>query len=46
MYNGNSSLERFKADIFGEADPNDRTLEQMDMSAYDMMGFLSGNSKF
>ncbi len=40
------ALERFKADIFGEADPNDMTPEQMDMSADDMMGFLSGNSKF
>ncbi len=40
------ALERFKADIFGEADPNDMTPEQMDMSADDMMVFLSGNSKF
>ena len=40
------TLARFKADIFGEADPNDMTPEQMDMSADDMRGFLSGNTKF
>ncbi len=34
------ALARFKADIFGEADPNDMTPEQMDMSADDMMVFL------
>ncbi len=41
-----TALARFKADIFGKADPNDMTPEQMDMSADDMIGFLSGNSKF
>lgn len=41
-----SALARFKADIFGEADPNDMTPEQKDMSADDMIRFLSGNSKF
>lgn len=41
-----SALARFKADIFGKADPNDMTPEQMDMSADDMIQFLSGNSKF
>ena len=35
-----SALARFKADIFGEADPDDMTPKQMDMSADDMMGFL------
>ncbi len=41
-----SALERFKADIFGEADPKDLTPEQMDVSADEMMEILSGNSKF
>lgn len=41
-----SALARFKADIFGKADPKDMTPEQMDMSANDMIQFLSGNSKF
>lgn len=40
------ALARFKADIFGKADPNDMTPEQLDMSANDMIQFLSGNSKF
>lgn len=41
-----SALERFKADIFGQADPDDMTPEQRDMSAEDMIRFLAGNSKF
>lgn len=40
------ALERFKADIFGKADPNDMTSEQMDMSANDLIQFLSGENKF
>lgn len=40
------ALARFKADIFGEADPNDMAPEQMDISAEDMIRFLSGNSKY
>lgn len=40
------ALERFKADLFGEADPGDMTPEQRGMSANDMIQFLSGNRKF
>lgn len=40
------ALERFKADLFGEADPSDMTPEQREMSANDMIQFLSGNRKF
>lgn len=40
------SLERFKADIFGEADPADMSEAQRNMSAEDMVSYLSGNSKF
>lgn len=40
------ALARFKADIFGEADPNDMTPEQIEISANDMIKFLSGNNKF
>lgn len=39
-------LIRFKADIFGMADSSNMTSEQMNMSAADMIQFLSGNSKF
>lgn len=41
-----SALERFKADIFGQASPDDMTPEQRDMSAEDMIRFLAGNRKF
>lgn len=40
------ALTRFKADVFGKADPNSLTAEQQNMSANDMMQYLSGNSKF
>ncbi len=40
------ALTRFKADVFGKANPDDMTEEQMNMSADDMIYFLSGNSKF
>ena len=40
------ALERFKADVFGKADPDDMTPEEMHMSADDMIEFLSGNNKF
>ena len=40
------ALARFKADIFGESDPDDMTPEQVNMSANDMIQFLAGNSKF
>lgn len=39
-------LIRFKADIFGMADSSNMTSEQMNMSAADMIQFLSGNNKF
>lgn len=41
-----SLLDRFKADIFGEADPGNMTEEQKNISAGDMVQFLSGDSKF
>lgn len=41
-----SLLDRFKADIFGEADPGNMTEEQKNITAGDMIGFLSGDSKF
>lgn len=40
------SLVRFKADIFGKANPNDMTQEQMNINAGEMIQFLAGNSKF
>lgn len=40
------ALTRFKADVFWKANPDDMTEEQMNMSADDMICFLSGNSKF
>ena len=40
------SLERFKADVFGQADPDDMSEEQIRMSADEMICFLAGNSKF
>ncbi|MFG6393777.1 MAG: peptidase [Lachnospiraceae bacterium] len=39
-------LNRFKADIFGLADPAGMTEEQQNINAGKMMEFLSGNSKF
>ncbi len=41
-----NALLRFKADIFGEADPDSLTPDQRDMSADDMVSFLAGNRKF
>lgn len=41
-----SALKRLKADIFGEADPDHLTPEEMNMSADEMISFLSGNDKF
>lgn len=41
-----SLLDRFKADIFGEADPDNMTEEQKNITAADMVKFLSGDSKF
>ncbi len=41
-----SLLDRFKADIFGEADPGNMTEEQKNITAADMVKFLSGDSKF
>ncbi|MCI9080114.1 MAG: peptidase [Lachnospiraceae bacterium] len=41
-----SLLDRFKADIFGEADPGSMTEEQKNITAVDMVKFLSGDSKF
>lgn len=40
------ALTRFRADIFGKTDPNSLTTEQQNMSANDIMQYLSGNSKF
>ena len=40
------TLERFKADIFGEADPADMSEEQSSMSADEMVRFLAGNDRF
>lgn len=40
------TLERFKADIFGEADPADMSEEQSGMSADEMVRFLAGNDRF
>lgn len=40
------ALTRFKADVFGKADPNSMTPEQMNISANNMIQYLSGNSKF
>lgn len=40
------SLIRFKADIFGEANPDNMTKEQKNMSANEMIEFMSGNDKF
>ncbi len=39
-------LNRFKADIFGLADPAGMTEEQQNINAGKMIEFLSGNSKF
>lgn len=39
-------LERFKADIFGEADPGNLTNEQKNITAGEMVQFLAGDSKF
>lgn len=41
-----SLLDRFKADVFGEADPGNLTEEQKNITAGDMVKFLSGDSKF
>ncbi|MDE6615714.1 MAG: peptidase, partial [Lachnospiraceae bacterium] len=41
-----SLLDRFKADIFGEADPANMTEEQKNITAGDMVRFLSGDTKF
>ncbi len=40
------ALARFKADIFGKADTEDMTLEQKDMSADDLVRFLTSDKKF
>ncbi len=40
------ALTRFKADVFGKADPNSMTPEQRNISANDMIQYLSENSKF
>ncbi len=40
------ALTRFKADVFGKADPNSMTPEQLNISANDMIQYLSGNSRF
>ena len=40
------ALERFKADIFGAADPADLSGEQSGMSADEMIRFLAGNDRF
>lgn len=40
------ALLRFKADVFGEADPLDMTQEQAGMDANTMVKFLAGNDKF
>ncbi|MCI8669439.1 MAG: peptidase [Lachnospiraceae bacterium] len=40
------SLARFKADIFGKANADDMTPEQKNMSANDMLQFLSSDKKF
>lgn len=41
-----TALRRFKADIFGKADPDDLTEEQAAMSASEMIQYLSGDDKF
>lgn len=41
-----NALLRFKADLFGKAEPGDMTPEQMRMSADEVIDFLAGNQKF
>lgn len=41
-----NSLKRFKADVFGEANPENMTKEQSKMKADQMVEYLTGNSKF
>lgn len=41
-----NALLRFLADIFGKADPTDLTVEQRNMHAEDLVGYLAGNRKF
>lgn len=40
------ALDRFKADVFGEADPANLSEEQLRMSADEMIRFLAGNGRF
>ncbi len=41
-----SALARFKADIFGEADPEDMTEEQKNISAEDLLSYLLSEERF
>lgn len=41
-----TELLRFRADVFGKANPEDLTAEQKEMSAEEMVQFLSDNRKF
>ena len=40
------TLKRFKADVFGEANPENMTKEQSEMTADQMVEYLTGNNKF
>ena len=41
-----AALTRFKADVFGKADPEDMTVRQREMSADALVDYLSSNSRF
>ncbi|MFV0528103.1 MAG: penicillin-binding transpeptidase domain-containing protein [Lachnospiraceae bacterium] len=41
-----TSLQRFRADIYGESSIDDMTTEQANASASDMMKYLSGSERF
>lgn len=41
-----TALLRFKADIFGQADPSDMTKEQKEASAEDCIKYLSGSARY
>lgn len=41
-----TALTRFKADVFGKANPEDMTPMQREMSADALVGYLSSNTKF
>lgn len=41
-----AALERFKADIYGQANPEDMSKEQSEIEAEEMIQYLAGNDKF